>query len=348
MERWSVETIRFDALLQYSDNSIRRIRWLVLSAVLFTFCFSADAQQQANLPRIGWLGSRTADSPGSGRELFRRELRKLGYAEGTNIAFELRSAATDLDRLPAIADELVQLKVAVLVTSSGTAAVVAKNATKTIPIVFLGVSDPVGLGLVDSLAHPGGNLTGTSDIQAALIGKRLELLKETVPKLSRVGFLWTPQIRGSSPVSSKESRLAARQMGLELHSMEVINPDKYDIAFKEAIKAGVTAVIVVHNSLASSNRIKIATVAAKNRLPAIYPREDYVVTGGMMSYGPDEIEPYKRVAVMVDKILKGAKPADLPVEQPTKFELVINLKAAKQIGLTIPPNVLARADKVIK
>ena len=321
--------------------------WLLMTVLLIT-APSVQAQQQAKLPKIGWLGARMGDSPGSGRELFRKEFRKLGYVEGANIAFEFRSAESNLDRLASIADELIRLGVAVLITSSLSAALAAKNTTKTTPVVFVGVSDPVALGLVDSLARPGGNLTGISDLQAMLIGKRLEVLKETIPKLTRVGILWSPQIPRSSPLSSDENRLAARELGLALHSMEVSSADKYDAAFKEAIKAGVAAVLVVHGSLASSRRIEIAKVAEKNRMPAIYPREDYVVTGGMMSYGPDEIDQYKRGAVMVDKILKGTKPADIPVEQPTKFELVINLKTAKQIGLTIPPNVLARADRVIR
>ena len=274
-------------------------------------------------------------------------LRDLGYVEGKNIAFEYRFADNKLDRLPALADELVRLKVDVLVTPGINEALAAKNATRTIPIVFMISADPVAAGLVDSLARPGGNITGFTDIGAVLAGKRLELLKETVPKLSRVAVLWDPQ-NPSSAQEWKESQLPARELGLQLHSMEVSSADKYESAFKEATKARSAALASTSNALANSNQKRIADLATKNRLPAIYPREDWIASGGLMSYGPDRADVYKRVAVFVDKILKGTKPADLPVEQPTKFEFIINLKAAKQIGLTIPPNVLARADKVIK
>jgi len=209
------------------------------------------------------------------------------------------------------------------------------------------VSDPVAVGLVDSLARPGGNITGVTNVSSVLAGKRLELLKETVPKLSRVAVHWDPEVPGSK-LQWQESQLAGRELGLELYSMEVSNADKYDDAFKGALKARSTALAVTVNPLAISNRKLVADLAAKNRLPAIYPGEDFVHSGGLMSYGPDRAEPYKRVAVYVDKILKGAKSADLPVEQPTKFELVINLKTAKALGLTIPPIVLTRATRVIK
>ena len=226
-------------------------------------------------------------------------------------------------------------------------ALAAKNATRTTPIVFIGVGDPVASGLIDSLARPGGNITGLTNIAAVLADKRLELLKETVPKLSRVAVLWTPGEQGPAQ-QWKENQLAARELGLQLHSMEVSSADKYEGAFKEATKARSAALAVTLHTLATSNQKQIADLATKNRLPAIYPRGDFVASGGLMSYGPDQAEPYRRAAVFVDKILKGTKPADLPVEQPMKFEFVINLKAAKQIGLTISPNVLARADKVIR
>jgi putative tryptophan/tyrosine transport system substrate-binding protein len=209
------------------------------------------------------------------------------------------------------------------------------------------VTDPVTAGLVDSLARPGGNITGFTSIEAVLAGKRLELLTETVSKLSRVAVLWDPQ-NPSSVQEWKESQLAARQLGLQLHSMAVSSADNYESAFNEATKARSAALAVLATPLAFSNQERIAALAAKNRMPAIYSRGDYVENGGLMSYGPDQTERFRRGAVFVDKILKGAKPADLPVEQPKKFEFIINLKAAKQIGLTIPPNVLARADKVIK
>jgi len=317
-----------------------------VGALVLALSFSAEAQQQAKVAKIGYLGVRPA-APGSGHDIIRRMLRELGYIEGKNMAFEYRSAENNLDRLPAVADELVRLKVDVLVTSTTRSVLAARNATRTIPIVFFSVADPVASGLVDSLARPGGNITGVTNIQAVLAGKRLELLKETIPRLSRVGVLWDPQILGSEQ-EWKESQLPARELGLHLHSMEVSSADKFESAFKEAIKARSTALAVTQNPLTVSNEKRIADLATKNRLPAIYPRGDYVATGGLMSYGPDQAEAYRRVASMVDKILKGAKPGDLPVEQPTKFEFIINLKTAKQIGLTISPNVLARADRVIK
>jgi putative tryptophan/tyrosine transport system substrate-binding protein len=321
----------------------RNIFCVALGALLVTLSFTAEAQQ-AKVPKIGFLGARPA--PASGQELW-QELLKLGYVEGKNIAIEFRYADNKIDRLPALADELVRLKVDVLVTPSTLEALAAKNATTTIPIVFVGVGDPVAAGLVDSFARPGGNITGFTTISAVLAGKRLELLKETVSKLSRVAVLWNPQDPGST-LQWKESQLSARELGLQLYSMEVSSADKYENAFKEATKARSAALAVTLSALANSNQKRIADLATKNRLPAIYPRGDWVASGGLMSYGPDQAEPFRRVASMVDKILKGAKPADIPVEQPTKFEFAINLKTAKQIGLTIPPNVLVRADKVIK
>jgi putative ABC transport system substrate-binding protein len=319
------------------------VLWIIVASV---FAVALAQAQQAKVPKIGWLAVPPAP-PGSGYELFQREFRKLGYIEGKNIAIEYRSAESKLDRLPALADELVRLKVDVLVTGSTPGALAAKNATGTIPIVFFSVTDPVAAGLVDSLARPGGNITGVTDISAVLAGKRLELLKETVPKLSRVAVLWNPQ-DPSSAQQWKESQLPARELGLQLHSMEVSSAEKYQSAFKEATKARSAALAMISSPLANSNRKQIANLATKNRLPAIYTRGDFVESGGLMSYGPDLTERYMRIAVFVDKILKGTKPADIPVEQPTKFEFMINLKAAKQIGLTIPPNVLARADKVIR
>ena len=281
-------------------------------------------------------------------------VRRCGENSKRSAMLRARTSLSSLDTLtisstgsPALADELVRLKVDVLVTSTTTAALAAKNATRTIPIVFLSVADPVAAGLVDSLARPGGNITGFTNISAVLAGKRLELLKETVPKLSRVAVLWDPEAPGSKQ-QWKESQLAGRELGLQLHSMEVSSADKYEGAFKEATKARSAALAVTQNPLSVSNRKQIADLAAKNRLPAIYPQGDFVDSGGLMSYGADRTEPYRRAALMVDKILKGAKPADLPVEQPTKFELVINLKTAKALGLTIPPIVLMRAEKVIK
>jgi putative tryptophan/tyrosine transport system substrate-binding protein len=317
-----------------------------IATVLTLACgVGALAQQPAKIPKIGYLAA-TATSA-TGLEGLQRELRKLGYVEGKNIVFESRHGENNFDRLPALADELVRLKVDVLVTPSTLAAQAAKNATKTIPIVFLGVSDPVVAGLVDSLARPGGNVTGFTNIAPVLAGKRLELLKETVPKLIRVAVLWDPKAPGSTQ-QWKESQIPARDLALQLHSMEVSSADKYEIAFKEATKARSAALAVTQNPLAGPNRKQIVDLATKNRLPAIYPSGAYVESGGLMSYGPDPAEPQRRAVIYVDKILKGVKPADLPVEQPTKFELMINLKTAKTLGLTIPPVVMMRAVRVIK
>jgi putative ABC transport system substrate-binding protein len=326
---------------------IRKVSGLALGALLFVLCSSAEAQQPEKIRRIGFL---SGGFPGSsrGNEPFKRELRQLGYIEGKNIAFEYRYAENKPDRYPTAADELVRLNVDVIVAGGGSDTVAAKNATKTIPIVFLeSVSDPVALGLVDSLARPGGNITGFTSIAAVIAGKQLELLKETIPKLSRVAVLWNPKALDSVP-QWRESELAARQLGLQLHSIEVSSADKYESAFIEATKARSAALAVTRHRLANANQKLIANLATKNRLPAIAARGGFVESGGLMSYGADEFEPFRRAASMVDKILKGVKPADIPVEQPTKFEFIINLKAAKQIGLTIPPNVLARADRVIR
>jgi putative tryptophan/tyrosine transport system substrate-binding protein len=310
----------------------------------------AEAQQQVKVLKIGEVifGTRPGGGMGIGRQLLRRELRQLGYIEGKSVVFEVRSAEGKVDRFPALVDELVRLKVDVILATSFGEILAAKNATKTIPIVFMTSGDPVAAGVIDSLAHPGGNLTGFTEIAGVLAGKRLELLKETVPKLSRVALLWNPVVEQGSADQWKESQLAARELGLHLHSMEVRSADKYENAFKEATKARSTALAVTQTALASATRTQIVELAAKYRLPAIYTRRDFVESGGLMSYGSDRVEPYRRAAVMIDKILKGAKPADLPVEQPTKYELVINLKTAKTLDLTIPPVVMMRAEKVIK
>ena len=323
----------------------RSALWLAVCALLFALRVPAEAQQQTKVSKIGWLSARGAAN--IGQETIVGMLRDLGYVEGKNVAYEYRFADDKLDRLPALAEELVRLKVDVLHTPGTPGALALKKATRTIPIVFSDVTDPVAAGLVDSLARPGGNITGFSSIEAVLAGKRLELLKETVSKLSRVAVLWDPQ-NPSSTQEWRESQRAARELDLQLHSMEVSSADKYEDAFKEANRARSGALAVLSTPLASSHQSQIAELAARNRLPAIYVQGSFVTIGGLMSYGPDQTERYRRVAVFLDKILKGAKPADLPVEQPTKFEFIINLKAAKQIGLTIPPNVLARADKVIK
>jgi putative ABC transport system substrate-binding protein len=318
---------------------------ILIGVTLLTVAVIVEAQPQAKVSKIGWLSGRPA-SNSIGQEVLVRMLRDLGYVEGKNIAFEYRYAEGKLDRLPVLADELVRLNIDVLVTPSQSAALAAKSATKTIPIIFYG-SDPVTVGLVDSLARPGGNITGFSVIGAVLVGKRLELLKETIPKPSRVAALWNAQDT-SSVQSWKESQLPARDLGLQLHSMEVSSADKFEGAFKEATKARSAALAVMGSPFFNSNQKQIVDLAAKYRLPAIYNQGEFVANGGLMSYGSDETEPYKRIASMVDKILKGAKPADIPVEQPTKFELVINLKTAKALGLTIPPLVMMRAERVLK
>jgi putative tryptophan/tyrosine transport system substrate-binding protein len=320
---------------------------VALCVLLFALSFRVEAQQSRKVYRIGYLSSGSSSTPGTASELFQRELRKLGYVEGGNTTFEYRYANNKHERLPTLADELVHLKIDVLATLSTTAALAAKNATRTIPIVFLGAGDPVAAGLVDSLARPGGNLTGFTRIAEVLVGKRLELLKETVARLSRVAVLWNPGNPGSEEIW-KEGQIPARALGLQLHSMEFSNADQLEGVFQHAIKARSEALSVTVSALITSHKKRIAELAVRNRLPSIYERLEFVESGGLMSYGSDQAEPYRRVAVFVDKILKGVKPADIPVEQPTAFEFVINLKAAKQIGLTIPPNVLARADKVIR
>ncbi len=338
----------FDTLRAASEPS-RRIqdpKWQGLLAfviALVTFGALANAQQPKKIPRIGFLNVR----PDAIGELFRRELRDLGYVEGKNIAIEDRNADGNVDRLEALAEELARLRVDVIVAPSTIEVLAAKKAAGTIPIVCLSMGDPVALGLVDSLAKPGGNITGITNVSPLLAGKRLELLRETNPKLARVGIIWNPRDPTDLP-QWKESQMSAKDLRLELRSLEVSSPDKFDDAFKDAVKARSNALAVIASPLTLSNRNQIVGLAAKYRLQAIYSREDFVIAGGLMSYGRDQAERYKRGAIMIDKILKGAKPADLPVEQPTKFEFIINLKTAKQLGLNIPPNVLARADRVIR
>jgi len=330
---------------------IQNRKWVACLALLAIFAGwvrTAEAQQQAKVFKIGWLTITSSQQSQLTRfENYKKSLRALGHIEGKNIFIEYRFAEGKVDRLPALADELVRLKVDLIVALSTTAALAAKNATKTIPIVFTSGADPVAVGLVDSLARPGGNLTGFSNIISVLAGKRLELLKETVPKLSRVAVLWEPRSVASAQ-EWKESLHPARELGLQLHSMEVSSADQLESAFKEAIKARSAVLAVTNSGINNSNHKRVADLAAKYRLPAISPRGEFVASGGLMSYATDEAESRKRVAHHIDRILKGAKPADLPVEQPTKFELMINLKTAKALGLTIPPVVLMRAEKVIK
>jgi putative ABC transport system substrate-binding protein len=320
---------------------------VLAEVVLLAVAVIVEAQQPTKVPRIGFLFNLSPADHASLIDAFRGGLSDLGYVERKNIFIEYRSAKGKLDRLPALADELVHLKVDVIVAISTIAAVAAKNATKTIPIVFTSGGDPVAVGLIDSLARPGGNLTGVNAMSLELAGKRLELLKDTVPKLSRIAVLWNPRSVGSAE-EWKDSLLPAHELGLQLHSMEVSSADQYESVFKEAIKAGSSALVVTSGTINNSNQKGIADLAAKHRLPSISRWEEFVDSGGLLSYGPDETERYTRIAYYIDKILKGAQPADLPVEQPKKFKLVINLKTAKQIGVTVPPIVLGRADRVIK
>ena len=280
-------------------------------------------------------------------ETLRQGLRELGYAEGKNITFEWRFAEGKLDRYPALAVELVTLKVDVIVTAGGTATLAAKQATSTIPIVMAQDPDPIGSGFVASLARPGGNITGLSALAPELNGKRLELLKEIIPKLSRVAVLWSSTQPGNAQ-SLKELELAAKAFGVKLQYLDVISPKDIETAFQAAKKARADAVLSLTSAILVAHRSEIAELALKHRLPATHGNSSFVEEGGLMFYGPNVVDLTRRAATYVDKILKGRTPADLPVEQPQKFEFIINLKAAKQIGLTIPPNVLARADRVLK
>jgi putative tryptophan/tyrosine transport system substrate-binding protein len=319
---------------------------LAASWILASFDL-VEAQQAAKFPRIGFLASSSGERLESRLAAFRESLRELGYVEGKNIAIELRYASGQFDKLPSLAQELIRLKVDVLVAEGAPAAHAAKNATHAIPIVIGNAADPVGTGLVSSLAHPGGNITGLSDFNLNVVTKRLELIKEVVPSASRVAVLLNPG-NPTNPLQLKEIQAAAPALGVKLVPFEAKEPDDIDRAFAGMRNERAAAVLVFGDPMFGSYQKRIVDLAFKNRLPAIYGSSDNMVIGGLMSYGTNFADLYRRAAVYVDKILRGAKPADLPVEQPTKLELVINLKAAKQIGLTIPPNVLARADKVIK
>jgi len=325
----------------------RKIVIWLLATVFLPAGFLAQAQQAKKVPRIGLLSPFSPSATALWHEAFRQGLRDLGWVEGKNISIEYRYAEGRNDRLPDLVADLVRLKVDIIVAAVNTDALAAKKATKTIPIVVASAGDPVALGLVESLARPGGNITGLSQVAPELAGKRLELLKEIVPKLSRVAVLWNPQ-GTTSPLSWKEIQLPAPELGIQLHSLEARSPNDFDKAFEDATRARAGAVAIMPDPLFAGNLKRIADLAAKNRLPSIFHLREFVDSGGLVAYGVDRPDQFRRAATYVDKILKGRKPADLPVEQPTKFELVINLKTAKQIGLTIPPNVLARADKVIK
>ncbi|MGO4390392.1 ABC transporter substrate-binding protein [Variovorax sp. M-6] len=323
-----------------------KILWLLLCAVLAAGSL-ARAQQPKKIARVGYLAAVSASADAPRLEAFRQGLRDLGYVEGQNILIDYRHESQDLQRLPGLAAELIRLDIDVLVTVTTNAAQAARKTTATVPIVFMGVTDPIATGLAESLARPGGNSTGITNVAAILTGKRLELLKEINPRTARVAVLWDPQAPGSVP-QWEASRLPAEKLGLELHSMEAGSADRYAAAFKEAVKARSNAVWVTLNPVANSNQKLIAELAIENGLPSICARGDYAENGCLMAYGPGYGTEGKDGARYVDRILKGAKPADLPIEQPTKFELLINLKTAKRLGFVVPQSVLNRADKVIQ
>ena len=320
-----------------------------LSALLLALSLPAQAQHSVKIPRIGFLsGSGAPSNPPTSEKAFRQGLRDLGYVDGKNILFEFRYGEGKRDHIPGLVAELVQLKVDVLVTGNLTAIRAAKRATETIPIVMVTNADPVATKLIDSLARPGGNVTGLTNLSRDLSAKRLELLKEIVPKVSRVAVLWDQTNEGSA-IGFKEYESAAHPLKIQLQSLQVRGPNpSLEGAFQEAAKGRANAIIPIRNAVILSHTARIADLAMKNRLPSMYDGSNFVEAGGLASYSSNDVDLFKRAAVFVDKILKGTKPADLPVEQPIKFELVLNLKTAKQIGVTIPQSVLFRADRVIR
>jgi ABC-type uncharacterized transport system substrate-binding protein len=324
---------------------IKILTCLLLTVLLFTVSI-AEAQQPTKVPRIAFLLG-TSPGPDPRVEGFRQGLRELGYVEGKNIAIEWRYAEGIEDLVPKLAAELVQLNVEIIVTDGTNVTRAARNATKTIPIVMASDADPVGNGFVASLARPGGNVTGLVNLIAGLSGKRLELLKEAIPGISRIGIVWNPE-NPSSVSGFKETQEAAQALAMQLQSLEVRGVDDFVGAFQAASKGRARALTVVSDSLMFSNRRRLLDLAAKHRLPTMHTQSLWVEAGALLSYGTHFPDLWRRATVYVDKILKGAKPADLPVEQPMKFEFVINLKTAKQIGVTIPQSVLYRADKVIR
>jgi putative tryptophan/tyrosine transport system substrate-binding protein len=319
---------------------------VVLSALVLAFSSPAGAQQAKGIPQIGFL-SGGFPSARQNADTFRRGLSDLGYVEGKNIGILYRYGEGNVDRLPQLAAELVRLNVGVILAGGTVAALAAKQATKTIPIVFVNVADPLSVGLVVSLARPGGNMTGMSTINSDLTSKRLGLLKESVPAVSRVALLYNPS-DASNVVFLKQLQSSAHGLGLTIRLNEVRVPADFDPAFSSMARDGVNGLTVAAGTLTSTHRRRIVDLALKSRLPAMYGERSFVEVGGLMSYAANFTEQYRRAAVYVAKVLKGTKPADIPVEQPTKFEFVVNLKTAKQIGLTIPQSVLYQADRVIK
>ena len=307
---------------------------------------AAEAQQAGKIYRIGFLLPSTSADP-SILDAFREGLRELGYVEGRNIAIASRWAEGKYDRLPGLAAQLVGLKVDIIVATAVPAIRAAKEATRTIPIIMAVVVDPVATGLVASLARPGGNITGLSSMAPEVTGKQLEMLKEVVPAASLVAVLWNPTNAGNAP-QVRRAQDAARALGVRLQPLEARGPSEIDSAFARMTSEQASAVIVLVDAMLLDHRTQIADLAARRRLPAVYGLSDHAEAGGLMAYGPNRLAIVRRAATYVDKILKGAKPGDLPIEQPTKFELVINLKTAKALGLTIPPSLLQRADQVIE
>jgi putative tryptophan/tyrosine transport system substrate-binding protein len=320
-----------------------------VGAMLFALCVPADAQQAGKIFRIGLLDSSTASGMAVLVDAFRQEMNKLGWIEGKNITIEYRFAEQKNERLPELAADLVRLKVDLIIVSGGPPASAAKGATTNVPIVMTNVGDPVGAGLVTSLARPGGNVTGLSGLAPELNTKRLEILKDAVPKLARVGLLWLAGGGLLTDLQMKELRAAAPALKLKLEEIKTeADLKSLESAFQTAKQKKVAAIMTTSSRSFFAERKRIVELAAKHRLPAIYFQKEFVDEGGLMSYGADYADLFRKSAHYVDKILKGAKPADLPVQQATKFEFIINLKAAKQIGLTIPPDVLARATKIIR
>jgi putative tryptophan/tyrosine transport system substrate-binding protein len=319
----------------------------LLSGAAVAWPVAANAQQAAKIARIGYLSTDLAGGSGL-REAFRQGLRDFGYVEGRNVVIEYRDAEGKLDQLPALAAELVALKADVIVAPTDLATLAAKQATRTIPIVFTLVPDPVGSGLVTSLARPGGNATGLSNLTVNLVGKRLELLTQAVPGVSRVAALWAPAgLDGHTEKDMlKGVEVAARALGVPLQFVEARGPEDFDRAFSDMISAGASALTVLPSNLLFNERRRLVDLAAKHRLPAVHFARLFVDAGGLMAYGANAADLNRRAATYVDKILKGAKPADLPVEQPTKFELVINLKTAKALGLEVPPLLIAQAELI--
>jgi len=328
---------------------MKNILCLFLIIACLGVCAIAEAQQPKKVPRVGYLSTGSISSTLANREAFQQGLRGLGYVEGKNVVVEYRFAEGKLDRVPDLVAELVLLKVDVIVVSSSSVARAAKKVTTTIPIVMASAGGPFRDGLIASLARPGGNVTGLTNVGNDLGAKRLELLKVVFPTLARVAVL-SPIRPGLERTELKEIQAVAPSLKLQLQILEMGTADDFERAFEDAAKTGVGALMVTRDptALFSAHEHRIVALAVKNRLPTMYPQIRYISAGGLMCYAEDELENYRRAATYVDKILKGAKPADLPVEQPTKFEFIINLKAAKQIGLTFPPNVLALADKVIR